>query len=57
MYLDEILDLFIFVLCVWLFSLHVCLCTTCVKYLQRPERLLNRLELQVILSCHVGVEN
>lgn len=50
--------LFIFMLCVWMFYLHACLCTICVpgamgarKGCQVPLEL----EVQVVVSNYVGV--
>lgn len=46
-----------FILCVWVFGLHVCVCTTCApgsfgghKGTLGPLKL----ELQMVVSCHAG---
>lgn len=39
-------DLFIFILCVWVFCLHVGLCTVCMQYSLRPEEDTGSLGLQ-----------
>lgn len=36
--LDVFLDLFVFIFCVWMFCLHVCLCTMCVSYVHRIQK-------------------
>lgn len=49
---------FITILCVWVFCLHVCLCTTCVPGACRKKSLCPlRLELQKVVSHCVGPGN
>lgn len=45
----------LFFLCLWLFDLHVCLCTTCVQCLWRSEWGVRSPEIEVmVVSHHVG---
>lgn len=49
----------IFVVCVWVFRLHVCLCAMSVQYWRRPQEGAGALgrELQRVVSRHVGAGN
>ena len=52
--------IYVFIKCAQVFSLHVCLCTTCTQRLQRSEERASNtmeLELQMIVSGHVGAGN
>lgn len=43
-----------------MFCLYVCLCTTCMPVACESQKRVSdplELELQVIMSCHVGAEN
>ena len=49
-----------FILCVWMFCLHVCMCTVCVPGALEVRRALKSLKLefiQMVASHHVGAEN
>jgi hypothetical protein len=56
--MDEIFSFGVYV-CVWVFCLHVYLCTACVQCPWRPKRVSEplELELQVVVSCHGGAGN
>jgi hypothetical protein len=49
--------LLIFILCIWIFCQHINMCTTCMPGDQ--ERVLDplELELQIVVSYHVGIRN
>lgn len=47
--------LFICILCVWVFYMHICKCALCVQCPQRTD--LPELELQIFSSCYFGAEN
>lgn len=51
-------DVFI-ISCVWVFCMHLCMSTACVQRPQRPEEVINSLELvlHIVVSCHVGARN
>lgn len=48
-----------FIVCVWVFCLRGCLCTTCNQCPQKSERMSEplELELETVASCHVGAES
>ena len=52
-------DLFTFIHCLWVFYLHVYLCTMCVLDALMPEEGVGslELELQMIVSHHMGAGN
>jgi hypothetical protein len=44
---------FIFTLCIWMFYLNVCLCTTCVQCSQRPEEGMGSPGIIVKTNCEL----
>ena len=50
---------FYFILCVWIFCLHVCLCIMCVPGACRGQKRASdpvELELQIVVRCHVDAD-
>lgn len=39
------------------FDLNICLCATCTQYLRRTEKGVGSLELQTVVSSHMGAGN
>lgn len=46
-------------LCLWMFCLYTCMCTTCIQFSQKPKRESDTLELtlQMVISHHVCAKN
>jgi hypothetical protein len=47
-------------MCMGVFHLHVCMCTTCLSGTRGGQKRVLaplEMELQTVVSCHVGAEN
>jgi hypothetical protein len=58
--LNFLMGFVLFVLCVWVFCLHVCLCPTCMAGVcEGQKRALDplKLELQMLVNHYVGAGN
>lgn len=49
-------DLFIFISCVWMVSLRICMCTTCMQCSWRPEEGTTDLRTGVMDGCELSCE-